>query len=80
MKLEASPIGENNTRMAQMQSQLVALTIQLQELVKGKEKREEVRCITCRTKGRHKNQCPSFQQYLNTGALNPLEVWCEISK
>jgi hypothetical protein len=38
MKLEASPVGENGAGMAQVQSQLAVLTIQLQELVKGKEK------------------------------------------
>jgi hypothetical protein len=36
MKLEASPVGENGAGMAKVQSRLVALTIQLQELVKGK--------------------------------------------
>jgi hypothetical protein len=32
------PVGENGAGMAQVQSQLATLTIQLQELVKGKEK------------------------------------------
>jgi hypothetical protein len=50
MKLEASPVGENGTGMAQVQSQLATLTIQLQELAKGKEKHKEVWCVTCRTK------------------------------
>jgi len=40
MKLEASLLGENGPGMAQIQSQLVALEIQLCELAKGKEKRE----------------------------------------
>jgi hypothetical protein len=66
MKLEASPVGENGAGMAQVQSQLAALTIQLQELVKGKEKHEEVWCVTCRTKGHHKNECPTFKEYLAT--------------
>jgi hypothetical protein len=47
MKLEVSSlVGENNTGMAQVQSQLAALTIQLQEITKGKEKCEGVWCIT----------------------------------
>jgi hypothetical protein len=41
---------------------------------------EEVWCTTCRTKGHHKNECPTFKEYLATGALNPLGVWCEICK
>jgi hypothetical protein len=36
--LEASPVGENGTGMDQVQSQLATLTIQLQELAKGKGK------------------------------------------
>jgi len=31
---------------------------------KGKEKREVVWCTLCRTKGNHKNECPTFLQYL----------------
>ena len=38
MKLEASLVAEIIERMDQVQSQLVALTIQLQEIAKGKEK------------------------------------------
>jgi hypothetical protein len=47
--------------MAQVQSQLATLTIQLQDLAKGKEKCEEVWCTTCRIEGHHKNECPTFQ-------------------
>jgi hypothetical protein len=35
MKLEVSSIGENNAGMDQVQSQLVAVTIELQEITKG---------------------------------------------
>jgi hypothetical protein len=42
MKLEASPLGENNVVMAQVQLQLATLTIELQEIMKGKEKHEGV--------------------------------------
>jgi hypothetical protein len=84
MKLEASPIGENGAGMAQVQSQLATLKIQLQELAKGKEKCEEVWCVTCRKEGHHKNECPTFAYYLAIGALNPLAtgggVWCEICR
>jgi hypothetical protein len=37
MKLEASPVGDNGG-MAQVQTQLFSLTVQLEELTKGKEK------------------------------------------
>jgi hypothetical protein len=37
MKLEASPVGDGGG-MAQVQTQLASLTIQLAELTKGKEK------------------------------------------
>jgi hypothetical protein len=61
MKLEVSFIGENGVGMAQVQSQSVVLTIQLQDIVKGKEKRKEVWCTTCRIEENHKNECPYFQ-------------------
>jgi hypothetical protein len=67
MRLEAYPIGENDEGMAQVQSLLVAMTIQLYDLVKVKEKHKEVLCVTCRKKGHQKNECP-------------LGVWCEICK
>ena len=39
MKLEASPIGNGVVGMVQIQSQLDNLTIQLQEIKKGKEEK-----------------------------------------
>jgi hypothetical protein len=80
MKLEASPVGDG-TGMAQVQSQLVVLMIQLSELMKGKEKHEQVWCITCKTEGHRKDECPTFVQYMATGAPNPLAGgvgYCEI--
>jgi hypothetical protein len=81
MKLESSPVGDSGG-MAQVQTQLVALTIQLEELTKGKEKQEQVWCTKCRTEGHHKDECPTFTQYLETGAPNPLPGggYCEICK
>jgi hypothetical protein len=82
MKLEASPVGDG-AGMAQVQSQLVALRIQLSEITKEKEKHEQVWCITCKTKGHRKDECPTFVQYMATGALNPLAGgvgYCEICK
>ena len=40
MKLEASPIEENAASMNQIQAQLVNLTLQLQDIKKGKENRK----------------------------------------
>ena len=37
MKLEASPIGDGTTGMIQIQSQLANMTIQLQDIKRGKE-------------------------------------------
>jgi hypothetical protein len=74
MKLQASLVEENGAGMAQLQSKLEVITIQLQDIVKGKEKRKEVWCTTCRIEGHHNNECLDFQQYLNTRALNPLGV------
>jgi hypothetical protein len=49
MKLEVSPLGDNNVGMGQVQSQLARLIIQLHEISKGKEKCEGVWYITCKT-------------------------------
>ena len=72
MKLEASPIGESNAGMVQIQKQLAKLTIQLDDIKRGKEVKEEIWCIRCRAKGHDKDNCPLFQNYLNTRAPNPL--------
>ena len=42
MKLEASSIAETSVGMTQIQSQLANLTLQLQDMKKGKEVRQEV--------------------------------------
>ena len=49
MKLEASLIVDTSSCMAQVQSQLQALTLQLQGIKKGKEKCKGVWCTTCNT-------------------------------
>jgi hypothetical protein len=80
MKLESSYVGESSIGMGHFQSQLAALTIQIQDIDKGKENHENVWCTNCRTKGHHKNEHPMLQPYLNIVALNPLGPWCEICK
>ena len=42
MKLEDSPIRDGATRMIQIQSQLANLTIQLQDIKRGKEVHEDL--------------------------------------
>jgi hypothetical protein len=81
MKLESSPVGDSGG-MAQVQTQLVSLMIQLAKLTKGKEKHEQVWCTKFRTKGHHTDGFPSCAQYLVTGVSNPLPGggYCKICK
>ena len=72
MKLEASPIVETCVGMAQIHNQLANLTLQLQDIKKGKEVRDEVWCTKCRTEGHSREHCPIFVEYLASGAPNPL--------
>ena len=44
MKLEASPIGDGAAGLIQIQSQLANLTIQIQEIKRGKEVQEYLWC------------------------------------
>ena len=72
MKMEDSPVGEIGVGMNKIQSQLVNLPIQLQDINKGREHREEVWCTRCHTEGHHKDQCPDFRNDLLLEAINPL--------
>ena len=72
MKLEALPIAEISVGMVQIQNQLANLTLQLQDIKKGKEVREEVWCTKCRIEGHSREHCPVFAEYLAIGAPNPL--------
>jgi hypothetical protein len=65
-----------------LKEDLKNLTFQLNQN-KGKEKREVVSCTTCRKKGHHKNECPTFTQYMEIGVPNPFPPggpWCNIFK
>jgi hypothetical protein len=64
----------------ELKEDLKNLTFQLNQK-KNKDKREAVWCTTYRMKGHHKNECPTFAQYMETRMPNPLpqgELWCEI--
>jgi hypothetical protein len=55
----------------------------LSEINKEKEKCEQVWCITCKTEGHQKEECPTFAQYMDIGEPNPLVGgvgYCEICK
>ena len=82
MRLEASPVGKNAVSMNQIQTQLVNLTLQFQDIKKGKEHHEEVWCTRCHMEGHLKDQYLDFQNYLLSGAPNPLSYggmpWCHI--
>ena len=82
MKLEASPIGDGAAGMVQIQSQMANLTIQLQDIKKGKESQEYLWCTKCRMDGHTKDNCPTYMNYISSGAPNPLSShglpWCRI--
>jgi hypothetical protein len=81
MKFESSPLADSGG-MTQVQTKLDSLTIKLVELTKWKEKQDQVWCTKCRIEGHQKDKCPSFSQYLETRASNPLPGggYCEICK
>ena len=72
MKLEAYPTVDTSSGMAQVQSKLQALTLQFQEIKKGKEKREGVQCTNFHTKDHHEGECPMVTKYLVAGEQNIL--------
>jgi hypothetical protein len=75
MKLESSPMGESNSGMSQILSQLTSLSLQVEDMKKGKRKykREEIWCIRCKSEGHDKENCPLFHEYLSSGAPIPLK-------
>ena len=82
MKLEASLVGETTVGMNQIQAQLANMTLQLQDIKKAKEDHDDLWCTQCRANGHTKDTCPTFWNYLLSGAPNPLSYvgipWCRI--
>ena len=72
MKMEASPISETRVGMNKIQLQLANSTIQLKDIKKGREHREEIWCTQCHGEGHHKDQCLDFRNYMLSGDPNPL--------
>jgi hypothetical protein len=60
MNMLQSFVGDGGG-MAQLQTHLVSLTIQLAELMNGKEKHEQVLYVNCRSEGHHKVEFPTFE-------------------
>jgi hypothetical protein len=80
LQLEENKYQKIDPAIEELKEDLKNLTFQLSQN-RGKDKREFVWCTTCRTEGHHKNECPTFMQYMKTGPPNPLPIgviWCEI--
>jgi hypothetical protein len=62
MKLESTPMGESSSGMSQILSQLTSLSLQVEDMKKdkGKDKREDIWCVRCRSEGHDKEHCPLF--------------------
>jgi hypothetical protein len=56
-------------------SQLTSLSLQVEDMKKdkGKEKREDIWCIRCKSEGRDKENFSLFHAYLDSGAPIPLK-------
>jgi hypothetical protein len=84
MKLESTPMGESILGMSQILSQLTSLSLHVKNMKKdkGKDKREEIWCIRCKSEGHDKEQCTLFHEYLASEAPSPLKQatlpWCMI--
>ena len=82
MKLETAPV-EDNSSIAQIQAQLVAMALELRDMKKDKAIQEEVWCTRCWIEGHDKEQCPAVRNYLNSGAPNPFNtsvLYCDLCR
>jgi hypothetical protein len=59
LQLEENQYKHTDLVVEELRVDLKNMTFQLNQN-KGKEKREVVWCTLCRTKGHHKNECPTF--------------------
>jgi hypothetical protein len=75
MKLESTPMGESISGISQIMSQLTSLSLQVEDMKKdkGKDKREDIRCVRCRSEGHDKEKFPLFHEYLASEAPRPLK-------
>jgi hypothetical protein len=80
IQLEENQYKHTNPAVEELKQDLENLTFQLNQN-KGKEKREDVCCTMCRTKGHDKNDCLLFSKSIGLGMPNHLAsggTWCEI--
>jgi hypothetical protein len=51
---------------------------------KGKDKREDIWCIRCKSEDHDKDHCPLFHDYFSSGAPSSLKKftlpWCEVCR
>jgi hypothetical protein len=70
--------------LAQVQSQLTNLTMQLQDMEKRKVVREHVWCTTYRIEGHHRDKCPVLPNFVAMGMSSPFPTgqteWCKICR
>jgi hypothetical protein len=74
MKLDSAPMGESSLGMSQILSRVTKLSLQVEDMKKekGKDKREDISCIICKSEGHDKEHCPLFNEYLASRAPSPL--------
>jgi hypothetical protein len=86
MKLESALIGESSSGISQIMSQLTSLSLQVEDMKKdkGKDKREDIWCVRCRSEVHDKEHYSLFHEYLASGAPSPLKQvnlpWCEVCR
>ena len=64
MKLESLPIRNIDIGITQIQSQLANLTVQLEDIKRGKEVQEELWFTRCRIDGHHKDNRSTLMNYI----------------
>jgi hypothetical protein len=68
MHLEATPRGgDTSIGLAQVQSHLANLTMELQDMAKAKVVHKNVWCTICHTEGHNRNECSKLGNYTSTG-------------
>jgi hypothetical protein len=74
-KLESAPMGESISGTSHILSQLISLSLQVENMKKenGKDKREYIWCVRCRLECHDKEHCPLFHEYFSLGAPSPLK-------
>jgi hypothetical protein len=80
--LEENQYQQKDPAIEELKEDFKNLAFQLNQN-KSKDKREAIWCTTCRMEGHHKNEYPTFMQYMEAGMPNQLPaggLWCEICK